>query len=304
MNPFYKDYSDFLAEIFPCKVQKISVDAGIPCPNRDGTIGTGGCIYCNNRAFTPSYLSESAAPAGAENISRQLSDGIRFFARKYPQMSYLAYFQANTSTNTSIQQLRPMFEAAISHPEVIGLVVATRPDCLSAEILNYLAEVNKHRMPVIVEFGAESSHDSTLRLINRGHSWDDLCRSLISTHKAGLKTGVHLINGLPGESEDDMLVTVDRLNTLPVDCVKFHQLQVVRNTTLARLIESNQISLSTYAIDDYISLCVKIIDRLRKDIAIDRFVSSSPAELLIAPRWNVKNYQFTALLHRALQDRL
>ena len=300
MNPYYKEYAQFLAEVFPgVKVQKVSVDAGIPCPNRDGTIGRGGCIYCNNRAFTPSNLTPGSPVA---DIAGQLDAGIRFFARKYPQMRYLAYFQANTSTNAPLHRLQPMLEAACSHAGVAGLVIATRPDCLPEDTLGYLAEINAERMPVIVEFGAETSHDDTLRAINRGHTWATLVNAVTRAHGCGLRTGVHLINGLPGESEDDMLATVDRLNALPVDTVKFHQLQVVRGTALAAQIESGQLADPTYTLEAYIALCVKLVHRLRRNIAIDRFVSSSPADLLIAPRWNVKNYQFTAMLHRALAE--
>lgn len=289
MNPYYRDYADFLAEVFgPGKVQKLSVDAEFTCPNRDGTLGLGGCAYCNNRAFSPDYKKRLSP------VAEQIAAGKRFFARKYPRMRYAAYFQSYTSTYGDIDTVTRLYEEAAAQPDVIGLIIGTRPDCMPDRLLERLAQMNR-RLPVIVEYGAESSHDTTLARVNRCHTWAQTVNTANRTADAGLHVGLHLIMGLPGETEEMMLATVDRLNTLPISTVKFHQLQIIKGTRLAAEAETP----ATFTIDDYISLCTKIVRRLRPDIAIERFISQAPPELLIAPRWGIKNYQFT---HRLLAE--
>lgn len=293
MNSHYKDYATYLAERFDGKVQKLTVDAGFTCPNRDGTLGRGGCIYCNNRSFSP-------VEAGGDDIERQLEKAKRFFSRKYPQMGYLAYFQSYTNTyGETVDRLEALYRRALAVDGVIGLIIGTRPDCMPDELLERLAEINRSRR-VIIEYGAETSHDSTLRAINRCHDSACTADAVRRTKAAGLDTGVHLILGLPGETETMMLETVDFINSLPVDTVKFHQLQVIKGTRLAADIAAGRISYTPPTVDEYVDLCAKIVRRLRHDIAIERFVSQSPSELLIAPRWGLKNYQFTAILNKRL----
>lgn len=296
MNPYFKEYSQFLSEHFTGKVQKISVNTGNVCPNRDGTLGRGGCIYCNNAAFTPGY----AAPL--MGVTEQLDRGISFFRRKYPDMRYLAYFQSYTSTYADTATLMAQFREAAAHPGVAGVVIGTRPDCMSDGLLDKLSELNT-RLPVILEYGAETSHDATLRLINRCHTWAQTVDAVGRTAKAGLPVGLHLILGLPGETERMMLQTIDAVNALPVCTMKFHQLQVVRGTALARALEEGRLCVQSFTLDEYISLCIKVLQHLRPDIAIDRFTSQTPPELLISPRWGIKNYQFTQrLLQRLAQN--
>lgn len=296
MNPYYKDYAEFLSEHFQGKVQKISVNTGNVCPNRDGTLGRGGCIYCNNASFTPDY----AAPL--LSVTEQLDRGIDFFRGKYPEMRYLAYFQSYTSTNGDVDALMAQFREAAAHSGVAGIVIGTRPDCMPNELLSKLAELNR-RTSVIIEYGAESAHNATLQLINRCHTWEQTVDAVSRTAKDGIPVGLHLILGLPGETQQMMLETVDAVNALPIATVKFHQLQIVRGTALARAVEEGTLSVDTYSVDEYISLCVSIVYRLRRDIAIDRFTSQTPAELLISPRWGLKNYQFThRLLHRLAEE--
>ncbi len=288
----YRDFSDFLKEHFDVKVQKITVNAGFTCPNRDGTKGRGGCTYCNNQSFNPEYCSP------ALSVREQLERGKEFFARKYPQMKYLAYFQAYTNTHSDdIDRLMKLYEEALETTDVVGLIIGTRPDCMPQELLDRLAGLGKW---VMVEYGAESACDRTLELVNRCHTWADTADAVRRTHEAGIPCGLHLIMGLPGEDLDVMLSTIDRVNELPVDTVKIHQLQLVRGTRMARDVESGLYDIPRFTADEYADLCVRLLRRLRKDIAVERFVSQSPSELLIYPRWGLKNYQFTNLLNRLL----
>lgn len=292
MKP-YRDFADFLGEHFNGKVQKIAVNAGFTCPNRDGTKGRGGCTYCNNQSFNPGYC------APALSVTEQLEQGKAFFARKYPEMKYLAYFQAYTNTHSDdIDRLMRLYEEALAVDDVVGLIIGTRPDCMPQQLLDRLAALPAW---VMVEYGAESAHDSTLERVNRCHTWADTADAVMRTHAAGLPTGLHLIMGLPGEDEAMMLETIDRVNELPVDTVKIHQLQLIRGTRLARDVEEGLYDIPRFTAEEYADLCVKLLHRLRSDIALERFVSQSPPELLIYPKWNLKNYQFTNLLHNRLK---
>lgn len=289
----YRDFSDFLKEHFDVKVQKITVNAGFTCPNRDGTKGRGGCTYCNNQSFNPEYCRP------ALSVREQLERGKEFFARKYPQMKYLAYFQAYTNTHSDdIDRLMRLYEEALGTSDVVGLIIGTRPDCMPQELLDRLAGLGKW---VMVEYGAESACDRTLELVNRCHTWADTADAVRRTHETGIPCGLHLIMGLPGEDEDVMLSTIDRVNELPVDTVKIHQLQLVRGTRMARDVEAGLYDIPRFTAEEYADLCVRLLRRLRKDIAVERFVSQSPSELLIYPRWGLKNYQFTNLLNNRLE---
>ncbi len=289
----YRDFSDFLATHFAGKIQKISINAGFSCPNRDGTLGTGGCTYCNNQTFNPSYCAPSLT------VTEQLEEGKRFFARKYPLMRYLAYFQAYTSTHGDIERLKSLYEEALAVDGVVGLIIGTRPDCMPDELLDYLESLAA-RCFVLVEYGAESSHDSTLELINRCHTWGQTVEAVNHTAARGIHVGLHMIMGLPGESLEMMLSSVDALSALPIDTVKFHQLQIIRGTRLARDIEMGLYDVPRMSVEEYIDLCAMIVQRINPSIAIERFTSQSPEELLIYPKWGLKNYQFVNLLHRRL----
>lgn len=295
MNPFYKDYSAFLAEHFDGKMQKLTVDAGFTCPNRDGSLGRGGCIYCNNTSFSPS------TGHCRRSITEQLEDSKRFFSRKYPDMRYLAYFQSYTNTYGAVSDLINLYTEALSVQNVEGIIIGTRPDCMPDDLLSALSDLNLTK-PIFIEYGAESSHNSTLQAVNRCHTWEQTVDSVMRTHQKGLSVGLHFILGLPGETRQMMLETVDRLNDLPVDSAKFHQLQIVRGTKLADEYLKNPSIVTLFEVDEYISLCAEIIRRLRPDIAVERFVSQSPDNLLIAPRWGLKNYEFTNLLFNRLAE--
>lgn len=288
----YRTFADFLAERFSGKMQKLTVDAGFTCPNRDGTVGTGGCIYCNNSSFTPQ--NGRGAP-----VAQQIAAAKSFFARKYPQMRYLAYFQSYTGTHAPVPALLKLYREALAQPQVDGIIIGTRPDCMPDPLLAELKAMKRSTF-VMVEYGAESSHNATLEVINRCHTWEQTVDAVERTAAAGIETGLHLINGLPGETPDMMLATVDAVNALPMDVVKFHQMQIVRGTELARRYERGEANVWEFSVESYLDLCVEIVRRLRGDIAIERFVSQSPASMLISPRWGLKNYEFTARLLKKL----
>ncbi len=291
----HDDFSAFIARYFQGKMQKLTVNAGLSCPNRDGKKGTGGCTYCNNQSFSPAF---SIRPAP---VTEQLTQAKSFFARKYPAMRYLAYFQSYTATNASTPALMQLFNEALAVDGVDGLIIGTRPDCMPNDLLSELTALSA-RSFIMVEFGAETANDVTLATVNRCHTWSDTVNAVNRVHDAGLPVGLHLIMGLPGETEEDMLATIDAVNLLPVDIIKCHQLQLIRGTRLASQVENGELDIIRWDVDGYIDLCCKIILRLRRDIAIERFVSQSPEQLLIYPRWGLKNYQFTNLLYNHLSQ--
>ena len=291
-NTQYLEFTDYLRERFPSfKVQKISIDAGFTCPNRDGTKGHGGCTYCNNRTFNPDYCD------GKKSITEQLNEGINFFSHKYPNMKYLAYFQAYTNTYEKIESLKKKYEEALETEDVAGIIIGTRPDCVSEELLNYLNKLGK-RTFVMIEYGIESTSDDTLRRINRGHTYKDAEDAVRRTAELGIPVGAHIILGLPGEKREQILVHADRISELPLTSIKLHQLQIIRGTAMEEEYNSFPEHFHIYTADEYLDLVIEFINRLRKDIYIDRFVSQSPKELLIAPDWGLKNHEFRAKLEQ------
>ena len=291
-TPYYYDYGTWIRRQFPFRVQKISIDAGFTCPNRDGKLSTGGCIYCDNRTFNPEYCQKK------DSITRQLEAGKAFFGRKYPEMKYLAYFQAYTNTYGKIGYLRERYGEALGVENVVGIVIGTRPDCISDELLDYL-EALSQRTFLMVEYGVESANDETLRLINRGHTFGDARDAIIRTHERGILTGAHIILGLPGEDAEESLRQAPLISGLPIDVLKIHQMQIVKGTRLAEMYQEKPFHV--YTVEEYIALIARYIQRLRKDLVLERFVSQSPKEMIIAPHWGLKNYEFTNLLNNYLR---
>ena len=292
----YSDYAHYLAELFPFKVQKISINAGFTCPNRDGSIGVGGCTYCNNQTFNPEYCKTD------RSITQQLEEGKLFFSRKYPQMKYLAYFQAYTNSYGRLDELIKKYEEALAVEDVVGIVIGTRPDCMPKELLDYLEGLNK-RTFLCVEYGVESIYEDTLVRINRGHSYPTSIRAIQQTAERGIDVGAHLILGLPGESKELMLHEADELSKLPIKTLKLHQLQLIRGTRMAHEYEQHPENFHLFSADEYVELIIDFIERLRPDIILDRFVSQSPKSLLIAPDWGLKNFEFTEKIKRRLVER-
>ncbi|WP_294067266.1 TIGR01212 family radical SAM protein [Proteiniphilum sp. UBA1028] len=280
----YRDFSDYLSARFPYKVQKISINAGFTCPNRDGNKGRGGCTYCNNQSFSPGYGKPT------KTITEQLADGIHFFSHKYPEMKYLAYFQSYTSTYDSLASLTGKYEEALAYPGVVGLIVGTRPDCMPAELLDYFEELSKKTF-VLVEYGVESTLNKTLERVNRQHTYEESAEMIRKTAERNIPVGAHMILGLPGETEEDILHHAGKLSELPLTTLKLHQLQIIRSTAMAREYKLLPESFNLFTLEEYIDLCVRFAELLHPDIYIERFTSQSPSKLLIAPDWGFKNYE-------------
>ena len=293
MEQYYHDFGTWIRNQLPFRVQKISIDAGFTCPNRDGRIGIGGCIFCDNKSFNPSYCSHK------KSVTEQLEDGKRFFAKKYPDMKYLAYFQAYTNTYDAVDKLKQLYEEALKVEDVVGIVIGTRPDCVSSELLAYLEELNK-RTFLIVEYGIESCNDDTLRYINRGHDFACTRKAVEETAKRGIYVGGHVIMGLPGEDASESLRQAPIISLLPLTMLKIHQMQIIKGTRLAKIYKEQPFHL--YTVEEYIDLITQYIGLLRSDLVLERFVTQSPPEMLIAPKWGLKNYEFTNLLNNRLKE--
>lgn len=292
----YLNYNQVLKTEFAERVQKISINAGFTCPNRDGSKGNGGCTYCNNQTFSPEYCKPG------KTVSEQVKEGIDFFHHKYKAQHYLAYFQSYTNTYDSLDKLKIIYEEALSYPAVIGLVVGTRPDCVNAVLLDYFAQLAK-KYYVMIEYGIESTNDETLKFINRGHDFACAENAIRETAKRGIRTGAHIILGLPGESRETILSHADKLSELPIDTLKIHQLQLVRGTKMAQQYAEHPEWFNLYSADEYIDLVIDFLEKLNPDIAVERFVSQSPKELLLAPEWGLKNFEFTAKIEKKLIER-
>jgi radical SAM protein, TIGR01212 family len=292
----YVDFATFLSRFFPGeKVQKITITAGFTCPTRDGSMGKGGCTYCNNKSFSPNYAAK------LRPITEQIDKGISFFRKKYPEMKYLAYFQSYTNTYGEVADCIAKYEEALAHPDVVGLIIGTRPDCMPEPLLEYLSELAK-RTFLLIEYGVESTWDKTLERIQRGHTWQESVDTIQRTHEAGILVGAHIILGLPGESREEMIAHAERLSRLPITTLKIHQLQIIRGTIMAGEYLRSPSDFHLFTEEEYIELCVDFVHHLRSDIVLERFVSQSPQELLLAPRWGWKNYEFTAKIRKALMS--
>lgn len=292
----YNDFSAWLSTLFPYKVQKISLNAGFTCPNRDGTVGYGGCTYCNNQTFNPAYCRTE------KSVTEQLEEGKQFFARKYPDMKYLAYFQAYTNTYGELQELKRKYEEALQVPDVVGIVIGTRPDCMPDELLDYLEELNR-RTFLIVEYGVESTDNSTLKRINRGHTFEAAEEAIRRTAEKGIRVGVHIILGLPGETNEQLIQQTGVLSSLPISTLKLHQLQLIKGTRMAAEFERQPEDFHLYTADEYIDLVIDYVEHLNPRIVLERFVSQSPKELLIAPDWGLKNHEFTDKVRKRMRER-
>ena len=277
----YNDLSTFLSLHFPFKVQKISINAGFTCPNQ---------------TFNPAYCHTD------KSVGQQLEEGKRFFFRKYPDMKYLAYFQAYTNTYGELEELKHKYEEALTVADVVGLVIGTRPDCMPDDLLDYLEELNK-RIFVLIEYGIESTDDETLKRINRGHTFAQAEEAVVRTAQRGIPVGGHVILGLPGEEREALIRQAERLSRLPLTTLKLHQLQLIKGTRMASEYEKTPELFHLYSVDEYIDLVIDYIEHLRPDLVLERFVSQSPKELLIAPDWGVKNYEFTEKVKKRMRER-
>ncbi|QXP70981.1 TIGR01212 family radical SAM protein [Polaribacter sp. R2A056_3_33] len=291
----YLDYSSFIKLNFGERVQKISLDIGFSCPNRDGSKGYGGCTYCNNNTFNPDYCKPN------KSVKQQLEEGISRFSTKYKTQKYLAYFQAYTNTYSDFESLKIMYEDALNVPNVIGLVIGTRPDCISDEVIDYLSFLSKKYF-ISLEFGVESTSNKTLEKVNRCHSYDDSIATFNKCKNKGFHLGAHLIIGLPGETEEDLLNHAIEVSKLPIDTLKLHHLQIVKQSIMASQYKRNPEDFNLFTPESYIDFITKFVTLLRPNIVIERFISQAPIDLLIAPKWNgLKNFEMVAQIDKQLE---
>lgn len=292
----YNDFPAYFKTLFHERVQKLSIDGGFTCPNRDGRKSTGGCTYCNNESFNPDYCR------AVNGITNQVSEGIHFFDRKYKGQKYLAYFQAYSNTYAPLEVLKQRYEEALAYPGVVGVVIGTRPDAVTDEILDYIEELARSYY-VCIEYGVESVNDTVLHSINRGHDFAEAEVAIRKTAGRGILIGAHLIFGLPGETPESMLEGAVRLSRLPVNVLKLHQLQIIKDTRMAEQFAADPQNFQLYTIEEYLDFVVEVIEHVNPDIYLERFVNQSPAEYLIAPKWGVKNFEFVAKLEKRLAER-
>jgi radical SAM protein (TIGR01212 family) len=293
----FNAYPDYFRKLFGARVQKVSIDAGFTCPNRDGTKGTGGCTFCNNNAFNPSYCIPE------KSISRQIEEGIEFHKKRYREaVSYLAYFQAYSNTYAPVETLKSLYEEALRYPGIKGLIIGTRPDCIDNDRLSLLNDISQHCY-LSVEYGIESCYDKTLIRINRGHSFEDAVNAVVATAKLGIKTGAHFIFGLPGETRDEMLAEAEIISGLPLKTVKFHQLQIIRDTAMETEYRDNESDFYLFTWEDYLDFITKFLERLNPAIVVERFTGEAPPRFLTERRWGKKRTdQIVSLIEKRLEE--
>lgn len=294
----FNSYAAYFRRTFGHRMQKVTINAGFTCPNRDGKISTGGCTFCDNAAFTPSYCDST------KSITQQIDEGVEFHRKRYRTAEqYLAYFQSFSNTYAPLERLRECYDEALSHPAVAGIVVGTRPDCVDEEKLDYFAELARRKY-VAIEYGVESCYDATLRRINRGHDFATARRAIEMTAERGIHCGAHFILGLPGESDQMLIEQVEQINSLPLTTVKFHQLQLFRGTALAREWDEHPERFRFWSIEEYIDLFVEILRRLRPEIVVERFAGEAPPRYHHTEGWGlVRNEQLLAMLDKRLEER-
>ena len=280
----FNSYTENIRKTFGGRMQKVVVDAGFTCPNRDGTKGLGGCTYCNNDAFNPSYCSP------VEPLHSQIEKGIGFHLVRYRKASkYLVYFQPYSNTYAPLQKLKALYEEALTYPNVAGLVIGTRPDCIDEAKLDYLRELSQ-KWYIQIEYGVESCYEKTLIRINRQHDFALSEKVIRATHALGIKTGAHFIFGLPGESVEDMLACAETISALPLDSVKFHQLQIVMGTKMEQDMSENPSDFHQFSLEGYVEFIVRFVERLNPSIVIERFSGELPPRFMASAKWGLIRY--------------
>ena len=312
----YNSFVGYFKRKYGERLQKIVLDAGFTCPNRDGKVGRGGCTYCDNAAFHPSYST------AGKSLHLQLDEGIEFHKVRYRTTEhYLAYFQSFSNTYAPLERLRALYEEALSHPSVVGIVIGTRPDCVDEEKLDYLSDLARGRVLegwsrsladggvrtapiVIIEYGIESCYDATLQRINRGHDFETACQAVRMTASRGLDVGAHFILGLPAETRQMMLDSCALINDLPLRSVKFHQLQIVKGTRMEKEYAECPQDFERFSLDEYLDFFTDMLERLRPDLFIERFVGEVPPRFVNETPWGlIRNVELLRLLEKRLEDR-
>lgn len=314
-NKRYRSFVGYCREKYGVRLQKIVIDAGFTCPNRDGSKGRGGCTFCDNAAFHPCYSSPDKSIAG------QIDEGIEFHRIRYRHSGgYLAYFQSYSNTYAPLDTLRRLYGEALAHPAVAGIVIGTRPDCVDAEKLDYLRDLKDGKIltgwtrkvgdrtltapAVTIEYGIESCRDDTLRRVNRGHGFADAREAVRATAERGIDCGAHFIIGLPGETKRMILDSADEINALPILSAKFHQLQIVKGTKMEKEYALHPEDFLRFSLDAYIDFFVDLLERLRPDLCIERFAGEVPPRFVSSTPWGlIRNVELLRLLDRRLEER-
>ncbi|GKT07834.1 TIGR01212 family radical SAM protein [Desulforhabdus sp. TSK] len=288
----YRDYNSYLRELFGCRVQKITLDAGLTCPNRDGTLGTGGCIYCNERG------SGTGAAQQSKSITEQLANAKAYLKRRYKAIKFLGYFQSFTNTYAPLPRLRSLYAEALSDPDVVGLTIGTRPDCVSEEVLDHLQELSQQRL-IWLEYGLQSANDDTLSRIHRGHDVAAFESALRRTRERGIPVCAHVILGLPGEDRELMLNTARFVANHDIQSVKIHLLYVVRGTPLESWYEQGQYQCLSR--EEYVSMAAEFLTLLPPHVIIQRLTGDPHPEELVAPSWALEKSENLRALHAYME---
>jgi hypothetical protein len=293
----FNAFSDYFRKVYGARMQKVSIDAGFTCPNRDGSKGTGGCTYCDNKAFNPSYCTPS------KSVTRQIEEGIEFHRKRYRRAkSYLAYFQAYSNTYASLDTLSDLFNEALRHKDIKGLVIGTRPDCVDSEILDFLKDLSG-RTILLLEYGIESCYDKTLIRINRRNTFKEAVDALEASRSRGLNIGAHFIFGLPGETREEMLKEAEIISEMPLKSVKFHQLQIIKGTKMEEEYSRNPSDFEIFTWDDYLDFIIKFLGKLNPAIVIERFTGEAPPRYLSREVWGKKRTdQIVGLIEKRLEE--
>ncbi|MBI9052650.1 MAG: TIGR01212 family radical SAM protein [Bacteroidales bacterium] len=296
-NRRFNSYSEYFKRTFGERVQKVTIDAGFTCPNRDGTKGTGGCTYCNNDAFNPSYCIPE------KSVTQQINEGIEFHEKRYRRANkFLAYFQAYSNTYAPLEHLKKIYDEALQIPGIAGLVIGTRPDCIDDEKLEYFQKLSE-KYYVILEYGIESCNNKTLKRINRGHSFEEAQEALEKTKKYGLKTGAHFIFGLPGESKEYLLNEAEKISSLPLDTVKFHQLQIIKDTAMEQEYKKFPENFNFFELPEYIEFFIQFLEKLNPEFVVERFAGEVPPRFLAGPGWGlIRNDQILNKFEKRLEE--
>ena len=294
----FNAYSEYFKQKLGQRVQKLTINAGFTCPNRDGTISSGGCLYCDNEAFNPSYCNPQ------KSIRQQIEEGIAFHKNRYRRAEkYLAYFQTFSNTYAPLEQLKNVYNQALEQEDIVGLVIGTRPDCIDEEKLNYFSQLAENHY-IIIEYGIESCSNDTLQFVNRGHTFEQAVKALEMTHQAGIKTGAHFIFGLPAESIPNWLQWADIISKLPLNNIKFHQLQLIKGTAMAELYCQKPEWFHRFSLEEYIDFIVDFIERLNPGIVIERFAGEVPPRFLAEPSWGlIRNDQILQSVEKKLEEK-
>lgn len=292
----FNDYPNYFRKLFGERVQKLSINAGFTCPNRDGTVGRGGCTYCNNDAFSPPYCRPKYS------IEDQIKWGVEFLKKRYNAGKFLAYFQNYSNTYASLDKLKGIYNQALYYPEIVGLVIGTRPDVIDDKKLAYFKELSKEKY-VIIEYGIESCYNETLEKINRGHTFEQSKEAIERTASYGIKTGGHIMFGLPGETRQMMLEEVSFLNRLPLNNIKFHQLQIMKDTAMGKEYLQSPERFKLFEADEYIDFVIDFTERLNPDFVIERFAGEAPSTYVLSPSWDLRSHEIMSRIEKRMQER-